>query len=207
MHDFVYNSKNLPELLGVKKDLPLVSVVKKLEASMEKEYIIFLKNRFLKNYTEVTDDEFECLFFELKRYFVIKSIVRNAPMFSNQVDNIWHEMLMFTKDYQKFCYTFSGEMIHHTPNVEVVQDAYSRGWFDWIYLQLFEPTAYTWKIWNGFLLAPMDKDILKNMKFENSLLYKTILFKMDTLKSLNAEELPDLLLARLIELSALTKNV
>jgi hypothetical protein len=37
-------------------------------------------------------------------------------MFSEEVDEIWHDMLLFTQKYQVFSEQFLGTMLHHTPN-------------------------------------------------------------------------------------------
>ncbi len=37
-------------------------------------------------------------------------------MLSEDVDEIWHDMILFTKEYQRFSEKFLGKMLHHIPN-------------------------------------------------------------------------------------------
>ena len=34
----------------------------------------------------------------------------------NELDNMWHIFLLFTRDYQEFCSTYFGEFLHHVPS-------------------------------------------------------------------------------------------
>jgi len=34
------------------------------------------------------------------------------------IDNMWHEFILITKDYQDFCNKFFGKFIHHEPNMQ-----------------------------------------------------------------------------------------
>lgn len=43
---------------------------------------------------------------------------RKVDMVSNEIDEIWHTFILFTKEYEEFCRTLVGEYIHHVPNVE-----------------------------------------------------------------------------------------
>lgn len=42
----------------------------------------------------------------------------NIPMPSVVVDDIWHEFILHTKDYEKFCEKYLGFFLHHIPNDE-----------------------------------------------------------------------------------------
>jgi|GEM_PF-3203879 len=61
---------------------------------------------------------------ELKRWFILTIIWANKypgkplDMFSSEIDNLWHTFLLFTQDYQKFCYECFGKFIHHTPTID-----------------------------------------------------------------------------------------
>jgi hypothetical protein len=34
-----------------------------------------------------------------------------------EVDNMWHNFILYTKDYHEFCQRFFGEYLHHQPDV------------------------------------------------------------------------------------------
>ena len=36
----------------------------------------------------------------------------------SELDDMWHTFLLFTKEYQEFCYTHFGDFIHHAPLTE-----------------------------------------------------------------------------------------
>jgi hypothetical protein len=39
-------------------------------------------------------------------------------MTKEEIDEIWHTFILFTKEYQEFCNMLVGEYIHHEPNVQ-----------------------------------------------------------------------------------------
>ena len=47
---------------------------------------------------------------------VSSSTMKAAP--SKVVDTVWHENIMFTKDYAKYCDDVNGSYIHHTPSLK-----------------------------------------------------------------------------------------
>ncbi|MGM7636826.1 hypothetical protein [Bacillus sp. Hm123] len=149
--------------------LPLES---KLNESLSPDFINKVKDRVLTNHPTWTEDDFDWRLFELKRYFILAKILKTVPMFSEEVDEIWHEMLMFTQDYDTFCHKFYGEFLHHTPNMEVVPVPNERALFDWVYLQLFEPTVNSRLLWGPFLKHPLEAELLENFRSlsESSLL-------------------------------------
>ena len=46
---------------------------------------------------------------------------RRVEMICEEIDDIWHTFILFTKEYQDFCKMLVGEYIHHEPNVEPQQ--------------------------------------------------------------------------------------
>ncbi|MCM3575205.1 hypothetical protein M3172_18570 [Mesobacillus subterraneus] len=84
-------------------------------------------------------------------------------MFSSEVDEVWHEMLMFTKQYESFSQKYLGRMLHHTPNLALEPAPQQRAFFDWVFAQLFEITEYTWQAWGDFFHYPMDQQLLQKI--------------------------------------------
>lgn len=60
---------------------------------------------------------------ELKRYFILGELFpdEHFEMYSDEVDNLWHTFLLFTKEYQTFCIKNFGHFIHHNPIEEKEQ--------------------------------------------------------------------------------------
>jgi len=57
----------------------------------------------------------------LRQFFLTyhKSGYRRVAMPSQVVDDFWHEFILFTRDYKKFCDEAFGQFLHHTPAVKL----------------------------------------------------------------------------------------
>ena len=55
----------------------------------------------------------------LRQFFLahLKSGRQFVSMPSQIVDNLWHEFILYTRDYEKFCKKAFGQFMHHTPAV------------------------------------------------------------------------------------------
>ncbi|WP_139378378.1 hypothetical protein [Mesobacillus jeotgali] len=155
--------ENIPSNLGLIKGVPADKILVKLEDSISYEYTNQVKKRYLSDHPDITEDEYEWRLFELKRYFLLNSVMKSVPMFSPKVDAVWHEMLMFTKQYETFSESYMGGMLHHTPNLESDPEPQQRAFFDWIFSQLFEITQYTWQVWGDFFHYPLDAGLLRTI--------------------------------------------
>ncbi|RSD25559.1 hypothetical protein [Mesobacillus subterraneus] len=189
----VWLKENIPDHLGLLQDVPAQELLNKLEASLSYEYINQVKIRFLSDHPEISEDEFEWRLFELKRYFLLNSIMHHTPMFSNKVDEIWHEMLMFTKQYETFSVKYLGKMLHHTPNLEPEPAPQERAFFDWVFSQLFEITEYSWQAWGDFFHYPINRNVLKDVETLDDEQLKQKYFKVTE----ENEELIDYLVSQL----------
>lgn len=142
-------------------------ISEKLQQSFPPSFEKRLKDRVLTEHPNIDENEFNWRFFELKRYFVMNGLLKSVPMFSNDVDLVWHEMLMFTKEYESFTKTFYGEFLHHIPNTEITPIPDERAFFDWIYLSLFKPYKNSVLLWNGFLKNPLHKTLLEDFSVKS----------------------------------------
>ncbi|AGX04369.1 hypothetical protein B14911_28015 [Bacillus sp. NRRL B-14911] len=163
----------LPEGLGIEKDAAK-PLAQHLEKALSDGFQSNIKNRMLKEHPSWSEKHFDWVFFELKRFFVLSSILKSVPMFSGKVDAVWHEMLMFTRDYEDFSKKFYNSFLHHTPNMEIVPIPGERAFFDWVYLQVFSPARNSRLIWGEFLRTPIEQGILHDFrtKSEGELLAK-----------------------------------
>jgi hypothetical protein len=56
-------------------------------------------------------------FLEFKRYaYLVSKGVGSLNMISPVVDKIWHQFILFTREYTEFCEYYVGDFIHHRPN-------------------------------------------------------------------------------------------
>ena len=57
----------------------------------------------------------------LRQFFLayLKSGFRRVAMPSQAADDLWHEFILFTREYQAFCTAAFGRFLHHTPAVKL----------------------------------------------------------------------------------------
>lgn len=57
----------------------------------------------------------------LRQFFLayLKSGCKRVAMPSQVVDDLWHEFILFTRDYADFCQRAFGQFLHHTPAVKM----------------------------------------------------------------------------------------
>ncbi|MGX5609497.1 hypothetical protein ACWKTZ_24305 [Bacillus cereus] len=162
--EIIFPTYEIPKHLGVQKNLDLEELVERLEESMNPEFMQSVKERVLRGQL-IDESQYDWYLLELKRFFIMSSVLKNVPMYNEKVDEIWHEMLMFTKSYERFGQEFLGDMIHHEPNVgqSIRNPESERAWFEYIYSELFEVGEYTRLIYGNFFQYPIDKEILKKI--------------------------------------------
>ena len=79
--------------------------------------------RFKKTRPELTLEEVNTVVLALKDYFKIhhRAGKKFLSMPSQVVDDLWHEFILFTKEYETFCKGAVGHYLHHVPS-EAMQD-------------------------------------------------------------------------------------
>jgi hypothetical protein len=159
-----YAQTQLPKGLDFREEVSLQALELRIEQGLTAFFLEQLKQRVLGQDPALSPEEYEWKLLELKRYLAMNVILRQVPMFSESVDDIWHEMLMFTREYTKFCDTVTGAMIHHTPHASKQSLPDERAWFDWIYGHLFEFTRFSNRIWNDFYKFPLSHERMEQLK-------------------------------------------
>ncbi|MCM3794992.1 hypothetical protein M3690_16960 [Priestia megaterium] len=156
--------EELPDELGIHKDQGFEDIVHSLEDSLHTAYVQQVKQRMKGKNTKA--DEVEWTFFEMKRYFLLNAVIKDVPMFSAKVDEVWHEMIMFTVDYERFTDRFFNRFLHHQPNVETIPSPQpnKRAFFDWMYAHLFDITGNSRLLWGKFFQHPLDKSTLQDFQ-------------------------------------------
>ena len=57
---------------------------------------------------------------EFKKYMALVALgYEELGMHSSEVDEIWHNFILFTREYAEFCNRVCGHMIHHRPNTSL----------------------------------------------------------------------------------------
>lgn len=73
--------------------------------------------RFDSKHPQLTADQRALVQQGLRQYFEISLRARRkfVSMPSQVVDDLWHEFILFTRNYQQFCSKAFGRYLHHTP--------------------------------------------------------------------------------------------
>lgn len=80
-------------------------------------YQRFLDKRLAARRPELSAEQRSTIFASLEDYFQLcrKAERRMVAMPSQAVDDAWHEFILFTRQYDKFCQQAFGRFLHHTP--------------------------------------------------------------------------------------------
>lgn len=119
-----------------------------LEDAYGLDYQLHIYNRMVRE-TKYSQDAILELMFEQKRFLLMASILKKVPMFSEAVDEVWHQQLMFTNEYRDFTEKFAGRFIHHAPNVDGTDGADDKFLFDMMYKKLFIEKPFSAKSWGS----------------------------------------------------------
>jgi len=80
-------------------------------------YQRFLDKRLASRRPELSPEQRQAVFAALDDYFQLcrKAGRRMVAMPSQAADDTWHEFILFTRQYDKFCRHAFGRFLHHTP--------------------------------------------------------------------------------------------
>ncbi len=78
----------------------------------------FLVEKLVKDHVVEDADEAEALFREVKRYLVLTACDRDVAwsMYSLRIDHIWHQFILFTRQYIDYCMENFDRYIQHAPS-------------------------------------------------------------------------------------------
>lgn len=85
---------------------------------------------------------------EFKKYIALVVLGHvNLGMHSPEVDEIWHNFIVFTREYGEFCQRVAGQMIHHRPNTSRRPQLppTSVPTFEEVYRAFFGPVPPIWR--------------------------------------------------------------
>lgn len=72
-------------------------------------------DKLIANNLEWTREMAEQAILEYKR-FIYLAIVHGKVAPSDAVDQVWHQHILYTVDYERFCNYFGAQFIHHSPD-------------------------------------------------------------------------------------------
>jgi len=80
-----------------------------------------LLDKLIKHHASFTRKETALVGNALRQFFLayLKSGRKYVSMPSQVVDDLWHEFILYTRDYKLFCDKAFGNFLHHTPAVRL----------------------------------------------------------------------------------------
>ena len=79
-------------------------------------------SKVIKSYKKehkANDEEAEFVLTQLQRWLTLCIVYPEKQyIIGSKVDAMWHNFILFTKDYERFCKDVAGFFIHHLPDVE-----------------------------------------------------------------------------------------
>jgi hypothetical protein len=78
---------------------------------------LVIKKFILEN--SCTEQKARLLFEETKKFLLICALSESSCTPNKLIDQMWHQFILFTYDYQEFCMKTFGFIIHHFPTVEL----------------------------------------------------------------------------------------
>ncbi len=100
-------------------------------------------------------DEARALFQEVKKYLVLTTVHSELaiPMFSRRVDDAWHQLVLFTREYAAFSREHFGRFVDHTPREESggapAGEPIELARFEQLYSALFGELSPLWRDAHG----------------------------------------------------------
>src|ERR1700754_2463814 len=85
---------------------------------------------------------------EFRKYMALVALGNpELGMHSSEVDEIWHNFILFTREYAEFCHRICGHMIHHRPNTSrrPALPSASVSEFQLAYATFFGPPPPMWR--------------------------------------------------------------
>jgi hypothetical protein len=97
-----------------------------------------LTDKLSKNHPELSPEEVDRVGRGLRQFFISHLMCgrKFVAMPSQVVDDLWHEFILYTRDYEQFCKRAFGRFMHHTPAVAMssaagrrIADGLRRTWW------------------------------------------------------------------------------
>jgi len=88
----------------------------------------FLIEKLVKDHVVESADEARALFREVKRYLVMTAADPTVAwaMYSLRIDQIWHQFILFTRQYINYCRHNFGRYVQHAPSTSPVHEGSAR---------------------------------------------------------------------------------
>jgi hypothetical protein len=120
-------SKVLKNPLGIKDDVSLTAQQAELVSAIEEYDLWFVAERLETKGVLTPHLINECII-EFKKYMALCGLgYKDLSVISPEIDEVWHNFILFTREYNKFCESVFGKFIHHTPSTSRNPMAFDNG--------------------------------------------------------------------------------
>lgn len=102
---------------------------------------------------------------EFRKYMALVALGHTElGMHSSEVDEIWHNFILFTREYEEFCHRICGHMIHHRPNTSrrPALPSASVSEFQMAYTTFFGSPPPIWRARKTSEILPGDCDVAQD---------------------------------------------
>lgn len=108
------SSLELP--LGVLPNVGLAPNQLDLLRELENFEAPYLEEKLLSNRAFESPQEYQKAFKEFKRFAFLANLYSgNLGMVGKKIDEVWHQFILFTPQYHKFCEEMFSKYLHHQP--------------------------------------------------------------------------------------------
>lgn len=112
---------------------------KEIISDIESYSAPFLKDKLLEKEVFKSEEEYNEAFKEFKRYVgLIDAYDKPLPMLSDSVDEVWHQLILYTKEYGEFCEEKLGYFLHHIPEDKKAEKLAKMGFSRTDFIELYD---------------------------------------------------------------------
>jgi len=124
--------------LGLKDGAPVDDKFVEQVSQLEQDSLQFVANRVVSQ-LHISSEEAEALRLNFLRWMSLNFLINSTSSAatagpfvpSEQVDEFWHNFILYTKKYQVWCFKHFGYFIHHVPEEESTELAVAAHNTDW----------------------------------------------------------------------------
>ena len=119
----------------------------------------YLQEKLLKDGKFESPEQYQEAFTEFKKYVALSEICeKKMSMMSKEVDEVWHQFILFTPQYHKFCKEMLGGYFHHIPKTSLTPlNPKGRENFFESYKEVFGEVPKIWAEDAWCILSPCDE--------------------------------------------------
>ncbi len=97
---------------------------RELLGNLEKFQAPYLEEKLLQEGKFSSKKEYVEAFTEFKKYVALnKFSSKPLGMTSKKIDEVWHQFILFTKEYGDFCRYYLGNFLHHSPDTPLTKSS------------------------------------------------------------------------------------